>query len=59
MNSDIINLLKETAANFAELAAAFEEEQKTTNARLDFIERTSCETKQTLKEVADLILSRL
>lgn len=59
MNSDVVKLLRDTAANFAQLAEALEQEQDRVNSRLDFIEQTSCETKQTLKEAANLILNKL
>jgi hypothetical protein len=59
MNSEIINLLKNTASNFAQLAEAFEQEQKAINARFDHAERDACETRQALKEAANMILSKL
>ena len=59
MYSDISNLLRETANNFVQLAEALEAEQKCTQSRIDYIERTACETKSTLQEAANLILSRL
>lgn len=59
MNSEVIKLLRDTANNFAQLAEALEQEQKNTHSRIDFIERTMCETKVTLQEAANLILKRL
>ena len=60
MNDEIIRLLKDTANNFAALADAFEtyhaNEQKRINTRMDFIERTACDTKDALKAAAELIL---
>ena len=59
MISDVVKLLRDTAANFMQLAEALEQEQKTVNARLDFIEHTTCDTKQAIKEAANLILNKL
>ena len=59
MNSDTIELLREMAGKFAQLAEAFEREQKATNTRLDYTEQAACETKQVLKDVASVILNKL
>ena len=59
MISDVVNLLRDTATNFAQLAEALEQESKTVNARLDFIEQATCDTKQAIKEAANLILNKL
>ena len=59
MNSEVIKLLRDTANNFAQLAEALEQEQKNTNKRIDYIEKTACDTNGTLREVAQLILNRL
>jgi hypothetical protein len=59
MNSEVINLLREASNTFAKLAEAYEQEQKNDRARLYHIEQTACETKSTLQEVANLILTRL
>ena len=59
MYSEISNLLRETANNFVQLAEALEAEQERTQSRIDYIERTTCETKSTLQEAANLILRRL
>ena len=59
MNSEVIKLLRDTANNFALLAEALEQEQKNTNNRIDYIEKTAGDTKSVLQEVASLLLSQL
>ena len=58
-NSDLIKLLRDTANNFALLADAFEQEQERVESRIDCLDKTACETKQTMKEAARHILDRL
>ncbi len=58
MNSEVINLLREAANTFAKLAEAYEQEQKNERSRLDYIEQATCETRSTLKEMANVILAR-
>ena len=59
MNSEVIKLLRETSANFAMLADAFEEEQRAVRARLDHMEHSEYETRQALRDLAHGILNRL
>jgi hypothetical protein len=58
-NSDIIKLLRDTADNFAQLANAFEQEQNRVDSRIVYLENTVCETRQTIKDAASLILTKL
>jgi hypothetical protein len=59
MNSEVIKLLRDTANNFAQLAEALEQEQKNTSKRIDYLEMTVHETKNTMRAAADLILRQL
>jgi hypothetical protein len=59
MNSDITKLLRETANTLAALADAFDQELNNTNYRLNKIECDVDDTKQTLKDAASMIMSRL
>ena len=56
MNDEIVRLLRDTANNFAALADAFEQEHKNTNARMEYLEHAVCDTKDTLKCAAEMIL---
>lgn len=59
MDSEVIKLLRDTANNFVRLAEALEQEQKNTNNRIDYIEKTVCDTKSALQEAASLLLRQL
>jgi hypothetical protein len=59
LNSEIIKLLRDAANNFAQLAEAFEQEQKVTNSRMDCIEGVARETRQAVSDAAQLLLSKL
>lgn len=59
MNSEVVKLLRDTANNFAQLADALEQEHEQTKTRIDYIEMQVCDARGTLKEAANLILSRL
>jgi hypothetical protein len=56
---DISDLLKEAANVFAQLATAYEEEQRSTRARLDHIEYKTAENREALKAAAEAILKNL
>jgi hypothetical protein len=56
---DISDLLKDAANIFAQLATAYEEEQRSTRARLDHVEYKTAENREALKAAAEAILKNL
>ena len=59
MNSEITAALRNIAAGFDALALALENQQKATEDRLECVEHVAFDSRQTMKEVANLILTRL
>jgi hypothetical protein len=59
LNTDIVDLLRNAAGIFAELANAYEEDRHITNSRLDYIESQTAKNREALKAAAEMILSTL
>lgn len=59
MNNDVAKLLRDTASIFAQLASAFEDEHRRLNDRIDHLENKTKKNKETLKNVAQMILDNL
>ena len=59
MNTDIAKLLLDAANTMAALANAFAQELENTESRLNCIEQEAYDMKQTLKDAASMIMSRL
>lgn len=59
MNTDIVDLLRNAAGIFAELANAYEEDRRITNSRLDSLENKTERNREALTAAAEMILSKL
>ena len=59
MNYEVINILNNLSAGFAQLAKELENQEAITDSRLNFIENETSKNREVLLNIADLIHDKL